>query len=78
MRGGITYRSAREVLLVGDCEELEEAAGEEAANIWETASLRQGDHFSTGFNKLLKVLLNIVEGCKGPGRGIKEYHFSII
>jgi hypothetical protein len=78
MRGGITYRSAREVLFVGDCEELEETAGEEAANVWETASLLQGDQFSTGFNELLKVLLNIVEGCKGPGRGIKEYHFSSI
>ena len=78
MRALSQYTCAREALFVGDCEELEEATGEEGANVWETASLRQGDQWSIGFDELLKVLLNIVEGCKGPWRGIKEYHFSSI
>lgn len=78
MRPISLYSCAREVLFVGDCEELEEATGEEGAKFRETASLSQGYQCSTGFDELLKVLLNIVEGCKGPGRGIKEYHFSSI
>ena len=63
MGGGRAYESACEVLFEGDCKKLEEATGEEGANVWEAAARRQGDQGRTGLEELLKVLLQIVEGC---------------
>ena len=48
MRGGRAYESACEVLFECDCKKLEEATGEEGANVWEAAARRQGDQGRTG------------------------------
>jgi hypothetical protein len=62
MGGGRTDKSACEVLFVGDGEELEEAAGEEGAQVrGGAARCRQGR--AAGLEELLEVLLEVVQGC---------------
>lgn len=66
MCGGIANKSARDVLFVVDCDQLEEATRQEGAKLLGVVTRRLGDQSSIGLDEELKVLLKIVEGCKGP------------
>ena len=57
MCGGIANKSARDVLFVVDCDQLEEATREEGANLLGILTHRLGDQSSIGLDEDLKVLL---------------------
>ena len=57
MGGGIANKSARDVLFVVHCDQLEEAIREEGANLLGILTHRQIDQSSIGLDEDLKVLL---------------------
>ena len=57
MCGGIANKSARDVLFVVDCDQLEEATRQEGAKLLGVVTRRLGDQSSIGLDEELKVLL---------------------
>ena len=51
MCGKIANKSARDVLFVVDCDQLEEATREEGANLLGVVTHRQGDQSSIGLDE---------------------------